>query len=105
MDSDLMRAFTVRGLPIPTETIEAIQRRYWAEVETRLGVALAAGARLAVRTLDTATLGFVHFLPDQREIQRMTWEFVMLGPGEKPPPPGPWTIYEFHGDRPVGRSA
>jgi hypothetical protein len=98
-------AFNLVGHAIPEETLDAIRRRYQAELETRLAVALATGCRLAVRALDESRLGFVHRLPDASDIAQMTWEFVLLGPGEKPEDPGPWTIYEFHGDRAVGRSA
>lgn len=97
--------YTVPGLPFPEDFIEAVSRRYHAELEVRLAVAFAADARLAVRTLDFTQMGFLHRLPTDSEVRQMTWEFVMLSPGEAPPPPGPWTIYEFRGDQAIGRSA
>lgn len=98
-------SYRMQGLPFPEEFVEQVVRRYRAELETRLAVALAAGMRLAVRPLQVEQMGFMHRLPTDSEVRQMTWEFVMLAPGESPPLPGPWTIYEFRGDQAVGRSA
>lgn len=95
----------VRGLDVPDDFMQLVRERYQAELELRLVIARDAGMRLAARALDEPSVGFIGSVPNPAAISEMSWEFVMLSPGESPPGKGPWTVYEFRGDQAVGRSA
>jgi hypothetical protein len=89
--------------------MEAYNRR----LKELLAIALAAEMRLAVSELIPTGgqysfgchRGTLHWTPHPMETPGLSWDFVMLSPGEKPPAGKRWTIYELHADGWRGRSA
>ena len=64
-------------------------------INDRCAIAFAAECRLAIRRSPCPG----------KDPRCLHYRFVVLSPGEKPPPGIGWEIYEDHGGRVVARSA
>lgn len=95
--------FMHQGHGIPDWVVDAMRERYEAELNLRLAVAMQSGFRLAAEPFRPDLFGFVGRLPTPTDIAQVSWEFVMLSPGERAP--RGWTLYENRGGIAVGRTA
>lgn len=89
-------------------SVEEAQAEFNRQIEMRAAIAFACDCRLAVTTISEAgplRLGGLGpgYSPDGQIT--ITWQFVVLSPGESPPDGFRWTIYEQRNGQAVGRSA
>lgn len=94
--------------PQYAEAREAVAQR----IDGLLAIAAVADCRLAVSAPYPISAGHFSFgcMPgnmrfDPMEPIVLTVDWMMLGPGEKPPAARGWTVYERHGEMWQGRSA
>lgn len=96
----------VRGM-----TVEEVRESHQREIEARCLIAFAAGCRLAVSELNAPAadqpfdMSSILFGSPPPGVVTLTWDFVVLSPGEKPPAGCRWTIYEDRSGTPIGRQA
>lgn len=95
----------VRGM-----TIEEVRSQLDREIEARCLIAFGAGCRLAVSEINAAAdraldMSSILFGSAPADVVTLTWDFVVLSPGENPPAGCRWTIYEDRSGIPIGRQA
>lgn len=90
---------------VSAKCAEAAQEAFAASVELYCRAAFPHGFRVAVSPPEVRQTSFViGGTPDEVPVA-LSWEFLLLGPGEFPPARSRWTIYENHAGHAVGRSA